>query len=151
MTLLLVTCSNPSTPTNVTPEQSSLPTVTLGDGYVVRVEVAADDELRAQGLMFRDRLRDGYGMVFLFPRSGVYPFWMKNTLIPLDIIWIDEEKRVVHVKFDVPPCQADPCPSYDPGVPARYILEVAGGVARTHAVRAGDRVKFDGLDNVTIR
>ena len=150
MTLAL-SCSNPSAPTTVRPQPTTLPTVTLGDGYVVRVEVAADDELRAQGLMYRDRLRDGHGMIFLFPRSGVYPFWMKNTLIPLDILWIDEQKRVAHVKFDVPPCQADPCPSYDPGVSARYVLEVAGGVAREHAVRAGEVVKFDGLDNVTIR
>src|SRR5688572_3832336 len=73
-TTLVLSCSSPSTPTNVTPETSTLPTVTLADGYVVRVEVAANDELRAQGLMFRDRLREGYGMIFLFPRTGVYPF-----------------------------------------------------------------------------
>ena len=132
-------------------ESSTLPTVTFPDGYVVRVEVAANDELRAQGLMYRDRLREAHGMIFLFARSDVYPFWMKNTLIPLDILWIDESRRVAHVKFNVPPCQADPCPNYDPGVPARYVLEVAGGVAKGHGIKTGDQLAFSGLDGITIR
>ena len=153
MFLVFLACSQPAaTPdTPVQPEPSTLPTVTFADGYVVRVEVAATDELRAQGLMYRDRLRDGYGMIFLFNRSDVYPFWMKNTLIPLDIIWIDEKRRVAHVKFNVPPCPGDPCPNFDPGVPARYVLEVAGGVAQKHGLKPGDQLTFSGLDNVTAR
>ncbi len=135
----------PAQPPTMQTEASSLPTVTFPDGYVVRVEVAANDELRAQGLMFRDRLREGYGMIFIFARMDVYPFWMKNTLIPLDMIWIDDDRRIAHVKHDVQPCQADPCPSHDPGVPARYVLEVAGGVARQHGLREGDRLQFSGL------
>ena len=76
--------------------------------------------------------------------------WMKNTLIPLDILWIDQGRRVVHARHDVPPCQADPCPSYDPGVAAKYVLEVAAGVARQHGVTHGSQLQFEGLDNVTV-
>jgi uncharacterized protein len=132
-------------------ETPTLPTITFPDGYKVQVEVAANDELRAQGLMYRDRLREAHGMIFVFARTDVYPFWMKNTLIPLDMVWIDEGRRVVHVKTSVPPCQADPCPSYDPQVPARYVLEVAGGVAKQHGLKAGDLLQFSGLDDVTVR
>lgn len=127
------------------------PTVTLKDGFVVRVEIAADDEARTQGLMYRDRLRPGTGMLFLFPAEGHYPFWMKNTRIPLDMIWIDSAKRVVHVKHRVPPCKWDPCPSYPPNVNARYVLELAGGVAGEHGIAEGDVLQFEGIEAFTAR
>ena len=151
---LVMACAQPTstTPPPVQqPAQSNLPTVTFPDGYVVHVEVVADDESRSQGLMFRDRLREGTGMLFLFRESGDLSFWMKNTLIPLDMIWIDENQKVVHVKSNVPPCKADPCPSYSPGVNARNVLEVAAGVAAQHRIEAGAQLKIAGTDNVQIR
>lgn len=132
----------------VTAPASSGPTVTLKDGFVVHVELAADEQNRAQGLMYRDGLRPGTGMLFLFPAEGHYPFWMKNTRIPLDMIWIDSAKKVVHVKHRVPPCTWDPCPSYPPNVNAQYVLELAGGVAAEHAIAVGDVLRFDGMDGV---
>jgi uncharacterized membrane protein (UPF0127 family) len=126
------------------------PRIVLPDGYAVQVEVAADDPMREQGLMYRDHLAEDRGMIFMFPRNSEYSFWMKNTLIPLDMIWIDEAKRVVHVSAVVPPCQADPCPSYPPGVQARYVLELAKGVAAKHGVINGSTLRFEGLDNVVI-
>ena len=133
-----------------TVEQSG-PRVVFPDGFAVHVELATNDETRSQGLMYRDQLRPATGMLFLFPQDGHYPFWMKNTLIPLDMIWIDAEKRVAHVKFDVPPCKADPCPSYPPEVNARYVLEVAAGVAREHGLKAGDVLRFEGVEGVVVR
>lgn len=127
------------------------PRVIFKDGFPVKVEIAADDENRAQGLMYRDHLADDRGMIFIFPQVGEYAFWMKNTIIPLDMIWIDEARKVVHVSHDVPPCQADPCPSYPPGAQAKYVLEVAAGVAAKHHVANGDLLKFERLDNVTAR
>ena len=127
------------------------PSVIFPDGFVVRVEIAANSELRAQGLMHRDALRPGTGMLFFFPGDSAYSFWMKNTRIPLDIIWIDSSKRIVDVKHDVPPCVADPCPSYHPAGPARYVLEVAGGVAREHGLKAGDDLRFANVDHVEAR
>jgi uncharacterized membrane protein (UPF0127 family) len=122
------------------------PQVIFPDGFVVSVEIAADDELRAQGLMYRDALRPGTGMLFLFAQDGEYPFWMKNTRIPLDIIWIDASHRVAHVKFNVPPCRVDDCPNYAPNATARYVLEVAGGVAQQHDLKAGDQLRFVGTE-----
>jgi len=102
--------------------------------------------------MFRDRLAEDKGMIFLFAQNGVYPFWMKNTLIPLDMIWIDDAKKVVTVARDVPPCKADPCPSYPANnpAPARYVLETAAGVAARHHIDVGKTLKFEGLDNVAV-
>lgn len=148
----LFACAQPAAPPS-RPAQTapSGPRVILPDGFTVAVEVANTDELRAQGLMFRDRLRPGTGMIFFFAQDGVYPFWMKNTMIPLDMIWIDASKRIVHVKRDVPPCRVENCPSYDPGVPARYVLELAAGEAAKHRLEAGDQLQFAGMDDVRVR
>ena len=95
--------------------------------------------------MFRKSLGPNEGMLFVFDQAGFYPFWMKNTLIPLDIIWIDERWRIVSVAESVPPCRADPCPTYPPAGDALYVVEVAAGFARTHRVARGDRLEVTGL------
>jgi len=134
-----------------TPSLGLQPHVTFPDGTRIWVEIAADDPTREQGLMFRDRMAADRGMIFVFPASGDYPFWMKNTLIPLDMVWIDEGKRVVHVSSNVPPCKADPCPSYPPNAVARYVLETNAGVAAQHHLKNGDVLQIEGLENVTVR
>jgi len=154
--LLLVACSQqpappPAAATHTTAAPS--PRVIFPDKFAAQVEVAADDPTRSQGLMFRDRLAEDKGMIFLFTQSGVYPFWMKNTLIPLDMIWIDDAKKVVTVAHDVPPCKADPCPNYpqpDSPAPARYVLETAAGVAAKHHIDVGVTLRMEGLDNVVV-
>ena len=113
--------------------------------------MATDEETRQQGLMWRESLAPGKGMLFLFPATGIQPFWMKNTLIPLDIIWIDENRRVVHIARDVAPCRADPCPSYPPAAPARYVLELAAGQAAAHDLTLGDSVAFRDVDESLAR
>ena len=127
------------------------PRVTFPDGFVVGVEVVADDELRAQGLMYRDHLEPGAGMLFVFPEDGDYPFWMKNTRIPLDMIWIDATQKVAAVKFHVPPCVIADCPSYPPNAVARYVLEVGGGVAEQHGIKAGDQLRFAQTEGIVAR
>ncbi|HLJ73059.1 MAG TPA: DUF192 domain-containing protein [Thermoanaerobaculia bacterium] len=152
--LFLVACgvnnSAPAAPT-APPQQASGPRVIFPDNFAVQVEIAADDATRTQGLMYRDQLANDRGMIFLFAQSGDYPFWMKNTLIPLDMIWIDDQKKIVHVAHDVPPCKADPCPSYPPGANSRYVLEVAAGVAARHNLANGQTLRFEGLDTVVVR
>ena len=156
LTLLLLSTScrmqstPPSAPATVKPAANE-PRVILPDGTTIRVEIASDDATRAQGLMYRDQLAPDRGMIFLFARTDSYPFWMKNTLIPLDLIWIDEQKRIVHVSPNVQPCKADPCPSYDPGVFSRYVLELAGGVAGRHQLATGQTLRFEAMDNVAVR
>lgn len=124
------------------------PSVIFPDGFAVRVEIANDAELRAQGLMHRDQLRPGTGMLFLFTEDGEYPFWMKNTMIALDMIWIDAQKKIVHVEHDVPPCQVADCPSYAPHALSRYVLEVPGGVAGEHGLRDGDVLRFQATEGI---
>lgn len=92
----------------------------------VPVYVADDQELRQQGLMHREELAPGAGMVFLFPDDSEGGFWMKNTLIPLSIAFFAADGDVLAV-LDMEPCEEDPCPSYDPGVSYRGTLEVNEG------------------------
>ncbi len=145
-------CDRPTAPTPpMSPPSASGPRVVFPDGFGVHVEIAADDATREQGLMYRDQLAPDYGMIFIFPTSGVYPFWMKNTLIPLDMIWIDDSRHVAHIEANVQPCKADPCPSYPPGASARYVLEVAAGVAAQHHLANSSLLSFEGLDHVVVR
>jgi uncharacterized membrane protein (UPF0127 family) len=125
--------------------------VTLPDSFRVAVEIVANDELRAQGLMYRESVPSGTGMLFVYRQSGEYGFWMKNTYIPLDMIWMDETGQVVALHENVPPCRADPCPGYNPGTTARYILELAAGEAKAHGVKVGAKVQLPDLSRVEIR
>jgi uncharacterized membrane protein (UPF0127 family) len=150
--LLLAACSSPQqTAPSPPPAPASGPRVVLPDGATIQVELASDDATRAQGLMYRDHMADDRGMLFLFPESGEYPFWMKNTLIPLDMVWIDDQRRIAHVASNVPPCKADPCPNYPPNANAKYVLELAAGVAAKHHLANGQALRFEGMDNVIVR
>lgn len=162
MLMLVLACTKPAAPpparttepepvTTTTTAPVNTSRVVFPNGFAVNVEIAANQELRAQGLMYRDHLEPASGMLFFFPQDGVYDFWMKNTMIPLDMIWIDANRKVVHIKSNVPPCKADPCPSYDPEVESRYVLEVAGGEAEKNGFKVGDVVRFEGMDNVVVR
>ena len=91
--------------------------------------------------MFRESLPPDEGMLFLFEEEGAYSFWMKNTMIPLDMLWLDSGGRVVHIAHAVP-CVQDPCPHYTPAAKARYVLEVNGGYAKAHGIVVGDKADF---------
>lgn len=119
--------------------------VIFADGTRVKVEIADTPDLRQRGLMFREHLAEGEGMLFIFEETGFYPFWMKNTLIPLDMIWLDVNRRVVSIAHSVPPCKADPCPNFSPTADSIYVVEVASGFAKRHKVREGDVLVFKGV------
>ena len=106
------------------------------------VEIAADDASRAQGLMNRESMADGQGMLFIFEREGPQSFWMKNTLIPLDILYFDDDRRLVSASRRVPPCRTARCPSYPSRAPARYVLELNGGLAEQIGASIGDELHF---------
>jgi uncharacterized protein len=104
------------------------------------VEVAADDASRTRGLMFRDAMPGDRGMLFVFEREQPLAFWMKNTRIPLDILYFDGELRLVSVAADTPPCVTPYCPAYPSARPARYVLELNAGLAGRLGVKPGDRL-----------
>jgi uncharacterized membrane protein (UPF0127 family) len=130
---------------------SNEPAVILPDGKEIRIEVASNDDTRARGLMFRDSLDPDRGMLFLFPKSEIYPFWMKDTLIPLDMLWLDEGGKIVHIKASVPPCAGDPCPSYSPEVIARNVLELRAGRAAQLGLKIGDVLRIRGIENYRVQ
>lgn len=105
-----------------------------------RVEIADTPEKHALGLMHRRVLKSGYGMLFIFDDEEVRSFWMKNTLIPLDMIFINSGHQVVDLFHAVPPCPGDPCPSYTSAFPARFVLEIAGGTAKKLKLAPGDKI-----------
>jgi len=106
------------------------------------VEVAADQEALLTGLMHRDHLDRNSGMLFIFSRATKHSFWMKNTLIPLDMIWMDHAREVVHIEEDVPPCKQEPCPRYIPDRDALYVLELNAGEVKKVGIREGDSFRF---------
>ncbi|KAF1687306.1 ACR family protein [Pseudoxanthomonas broegbernensis] len=118
------------------------PWVELG-GERYKVEIAADDAQRARGLMFRDKLEAGHGMLFVHDRLEPQAYWMKNTKIPLDILYFDDERRLVAQQRDVPPCSAgDRCPPYPSRRPARYVLELNAGEAARLGLEEGAPLRF---------
>jgi len=120
---------------------SSAPAVIL-QGHRIGVEIAADDASREHGLMDRTSMPADHGMLFVFPDSAMRTFWMKDTLIPLDMLFFDAHRRAVTVLSDVPPCKVDPCPIYPSTEPARYVLELNADVAAKLGVRKGDVAAF---------
>ena len=116
--------------------------LTLPDGKTLQVEVARTEKTRALGLMFRTALPEDRGMLFIFEQPGLHRFWMKNTLIPLDMVWMDERKRIIHIEYQVPPCKLDPCAVYGPSADSLYVLEVISGVASREKLRPGQTLTF---------
>jgi uncharacterized membrane protein (UPF0127 family) len=116
--------------------------LTLPSGQVLQAEVMVKDEDRAMGLMFRPSLPADRGLLFLFEDLDFHGIWMKNCRFPIDIVWLDEERRVVHLAEAVPPCKADPCPVYQPMKKAAYVVEINAGQARREKATLGSRLEF---------
>lgn len=117
-------------------------TVTLPSGKALNVEVADTPYLQERGYMFRERVPEGEGMVFLLPSLDIHPFWMKNCRTALDIIWLDEGWRIVHIAAEVPPCKDDPCPTYSPMLKSQFVLEVGPGGASRLGLKKGDHLYY---------
>ncbi len=122
---------------------------TQGNRQVVfQVEVADTPAKRAMGLQYRRELGDDHGMIFLFAGESPQTFWMKNTPIPLDMIFIDRQRKIVGIVAETVPFSLDP---RSVGIPSQYVLEIKGGLAKQLGIQTGDAVRFDGIatDNVT--
>jgi uncharacterized membrane protein (UPF0127 family) len=123
------------------------PTVAIhsasGD-HQVKVEVVTRSDEMARGLMYRRSLGKESGMLFIFGREEPQGFWMKNTLIPLDMIFISRDLVIVDITT-MQPCITDPCPDYTSRQPAQYVLEVNAGYCRSRNIIIGDKISSDAI------
>jgi len=112
-------------------------------GHRYTVEIAQTEAQRARGLMFRDHMAGDHGMLFIHGVQEPLAYWMKNTLIGLDIFYFDSDRRLVSVSKRTPPCTlGDACPPYRSEGPALYVLELNSGVADYLHAKQGDRLTF---------
>ncbi|HEY2844725.1 MAG TPA: DUF192 domain-containing protein [Bryobacteraceae bacterium] len=119
--------------------------VTFPNGKTVTAETMLRDVDQMRGMMFRDSLAKDRGMLFVHAAEGKHPYWMYQVRIPLDIVWMDQQRRIVEIAANTPPCpskEAHECPSFGGRENARYVLELAGGSAAGYGLKAGDTLRF---------
>ncbi len=129
--LLIVGCNS---------DFSTITIVTSTTNIPITVEIADSLDEQAVGLMYRSELDNYHGMLFVFDDTKIRNFWMKNTKIALDILFIDENKNIIDIKENVAPCYDDPCPVYTSTDNAMYTLEVNAGFVKEHEIIAGNKV-----------
>ena len=124
--------------------EDQLVQVQLPGGVIIHAEIADTPRKRAEGLMYREHLPKDRGMLFTFTQAQPWTFWMKNTKIPLDIIWMNEKKQIIHIAHRVPICTRtdDSCPQYQPNDPALYVLEIGSGEAERFNLQKGSKLQF---------
>lgn len=113
------------------------------NGISLIADVAETGEQRRKGLSIKDQLNENESMLFVFSKPGEHSFWMKGMKFPIDIIWLDSDRKVIHVERELEPCITDACPQYMPGEDALYVLETAAGFADMNGLREGTLVDFD--------
>ena len=119
--------------------------VTLPNGKTIYAEVMMRPADMLRGMMFRDSLPADHGMLFVHGGPGKYPYWMHNVKIPLDIIWMDPQRRVVEISENTPPCKENSalaCPNYGGKENAQFVLELNGGGAAKNGIIVGSRIEF---------
>jgi uncharacterized membrane protein (UPF0127 family) len=107
------------------------------------VEVADTSQKQALGLMYRDSMPENHGMLFVFRDEAPRSFWMKNTRIPLDILFFDKNLKLVSASLEAKPCRVRRCPTYPSVLPAMYVLELNAGKAAELGIGPGDRLQLD--------
>ncbi len=105
----------------------------------IDIELAANDEKRTQGLMWRRKMEENQGMLFVMEQQEMQSFWMLNTYIPLDILFVDELRQIVTIRSNTKPQSLDPVAS---DKPALYVVEVNAGYCRKFGISVGDKIEF---------
>ena len=134
--LLIFGCSQ-----GVQKEEASVPMVCHGETCFT-VELAVTEQQQATGLMWRASLPPEHGMLFIFSEEGHYDFWMMNTLIALDIIWLDSDMQVQQISRNAMPCGSDYCPTIRAPDGSKYVLELNAGTADRIGLGVGARLEF---------
>ena len=113
------------------------------NGIELVADLAATNEQRTKGLSLKDALPENQAMLFVFGSAHEHSFWMKDMKFPIDIIWLDSDKTVVHIEHNLQPCSLNVfCPTYKPDNNALYVLETVAGFAEKHDIIEGTRVQF---------
>jgi uncharacterized membrane protein (UPF0127 family) len=125
--------------------EKGLGTIVTPKGTTIFVEIADSPDKRMKGLMFRPSMAPDRGMLFIFPKPGDQTFWMKNTLISLDIFWLDESGTILHLEPNVPICtrKDDGCPRFQAPHKALQVLELNAGMAKKLDLAVGNQLKID--------
>jgi uncharacterized protein len=158
LSVLLMGCSPPTTaePPNSTSDSQapiSVPTsqklpisaeAVVPNGTKIQLEVAETPKQQEIGLMYRTSLPDNQGMLFKFPSPQPVSFWMKNTLIPLDMVFL-HNGVVKYIQTSAPPCTSEPCPSYGPNTPIDSVIELRSKRASELGLKVGDSIKINSL------
>jgi uncharacterized membrane protein (UPF0127 family) len=116
--------------------------VTLPDGQTIEVQVADNADTRERGLMGASQLSRSSGMLFVFETNKPHGMWMKNMDFSIDILWLNQEKKIVEISSSLPPCQREPCPIYGSDTLSRYVLELSDGASSFYHLRKGAQLKF---------
>jgi len=132
----------PASPVPAASAPAAVIPLALPSGRTFQAELMVNDHDRAMGLMFRPSLPADRALLFVFRSLDFHGIWMKNCRFPIDIVWLDEDRKVVHVMPKVPPCTADPCPSYQPMRKAAYVVEMNAGAAKREKVVLGSTLAF---------
>jgi len=126
-------------------DELNLTQVTFPNGVKINAETMRSDVELMRGLMFRESLPANRGMLFIHPKEDNFHYWMYQTKIPLDMIWMDTDRRIVEMSQDTPPCRssrATECPNYGGNFKSKYVLEVNAGIARKNGLKTGDTLDF---------
>ncbi len=115
--------------------------VKMGD-IELRVEIADTFIKRTKGLMFRKSLNENEGILFIFNDEDYHGIWMMNMSFPIDIIWVDRDKKIVDITKDVQPCRLN-CPVYKPREKSLYVLEVKANFTEKDGIRIGSTLEFE--------
>jgi hypothetical protein len=137
--VLLAGCDKPSSPEDFYTTDISLP-----GGQVIKTEFVWDTATALRGMQFRSSIAPDHGMLFAHRVPGKYGYWMYQTLIPLDMIWMDPKHMVVEIVENAPPCKtpASQCPHYGGNETAQYVLELGGGMAKKYRLKIGDSINW---------
>lgn len=122
--------------------EKNITIITENGSVEFTAEIAETSQQIQKGLMFRTSMGISHGMLFLFSEDKIQNFWMKNTLIPLDMIFFDKNGKIVEVVKNALPCKRDPCPVYSSTFPVRYVLEINGGQIDRLGIQKGQFVRI---------
>ncbi|KAF3983794.1 MAG: DUF192 domain-containing protein [Methylococcales symbiont of Hymedesmia sp. n. MRB-2018] len=124
--------------------------VFIAHNFTIEVEVASTKRQRTIGLMFREYLAPNKGMLFVFDEEVIQRVWMRNTFIPLDIIYISAEGKIVSILKDLKSCDKEPCPIHSSNKKAKYMLEINAGIVDEKGIAVAEKINFSG-SNIVIK